>query len=426
MAFRYSLMNKTSIFWVLMNKRWLFFLAFLLTGCSTSTQSISLDPPTEAIETPFVQPISTITPTPTSNCLVQTEYSRDISNPSGNLIIRKKQNLYLLSLSDLSLKLITSEETGFILISPSRKNFLVEQEIDYPALSKYKKIVLYDANGIVIKEYEKEDDWKGVPPKVSPRLNWINEENFAVAMSPLGSFTIININTDERREFIFRDGIKLYNPTSLSLFNYEGVVSLSPKLDQVFYSSERDKQIYLAVFNSLEENNNADYPYIIRWTRGYHDTLFSASWSPDGNYLAVKLSNTYGTERSIYDLYLINQHGMNVVQLTDFANFYPEAQFIHIKIGGWFPDGDHIGLLVRTANSKEELEQQKKGFVPMKLVIVNTKSRTMTDYCDIPVDIPYYSPDGKFIAIRDSIIDLEKKISYKITNGDIYGWLKTP
>jgi hypothetical protein len=76
--------------------------------------------------------------------------------------------------------------------------------------------------------------------------------------------------------------------------------------------------------------------------------------------------------------------------------------------------------------SRKELDTPQptnNGRSLSRLLVVDVRTGQITDYCKWIGFSPVWSPDGRYLAADNMIVDIANKTAYKITDGAIFGWL---
>jgi hypothetical protein len=160
------------------------------------------------------------------------------------------------------------------------------------------------------------------------------------------------------------------------------------------------------------------------------DYIVEPKWSPDWSRFIVNADG---------DFYIVTRDGV-VSQITNFNPNYGKTNgisYFDSQDYSWSPDGVNVALWLNSSEPNNST-----------LVVLNTQTRKITDYCIQPrydsasnyyfPKPPIWSPDGKVLAIEAStgsshseddtvMIDFEKGIASKIASGLVpIGWLAVP
>jgi len=126
----------------------------------------------------------------------------------------------------------------------------------------------------------------------------------------------------------------------------------------------------------------------------YHD--FTPDWSPDGSQF-VFASNRPDKEIPIFDLYIADENGENLVQLTDNNN----DGWVD-TLPAWSPDGATIAFWRFNYIEGEDFEGGPEG---VWILDLESQEESLLYEAEIPSgeNPPVWSPDGKYLAFLEDI-----------------------
>jgi len=126
----------------------------------------------------------------------------------------------------------------------------------------------------------------------------------------------------------------------------------------------------------------------------YYD--YAPDWSPDGDHF-VFASNRPSRDEPLFDLYLADINGENLVQLTENnSNGWVDT------LPAWSPDGEQIAFVRYNYVGGEEFEGGPEG---LWLINPETKEETLLYESSIAAEdlAPVWSPDGEYLAFLEPI-----------------------
>lgn len=154
-------------------------------------------------------------------------------------------------------------------------------------------------------------------------------------------------------------------------FDYYGLPVLSPDNTEIAFTAytlniDREYELYLVNTDGTNLRKLTDFDTDLR-------SIGSISWSPDGSKIAFSKAEEYNTD----DIYIVNQNGSGLMQLTDnsdIADRYPK----------WSPDGSLIAF-------------QRKEKDSYDIYLMNSDGSNITNLTNTPSrdeESLSWSPDG--------------------------------
>ena len=394
--------------------------------------------PTLTSSTPTLTPSITLSPTPVSNiienCLeiqqnlpVGHTYTGTVAFENGFGFrngVPIKDNI---SLYNIQTEKITFTDTGlFSSASPNHTLFA------YHNLAE-DRLKIFDANGNLLKSTGWGKNWRFVE-------RWLDDQNILLPMAEPGALP---------EDLKYPPNVLLLNPftgqSQVLLADYPDIDSdttrpiwLWPRSSVTMYSPDLKRVVYPGgvyvgspdaargyVLYGIPEKSKLAQISNSYW-------LDSPFWSPDGSKF-IMLGN--------HEFYLVSYDGI-ISQITHLNPDFDLGQGIGLRYIvdylSWSPDNQHVAFWLSMIDTKR-----------YTLAVLDTLSGKVTDNCILAGEdglpqlgyttlYPIWSPDGKklvvpanFSSTKDSndviLVDLEKKVAYKIANNNFpFGWLISP
>lgn len=379
----------------------LLFFVFII-GCDSVKQTGT------AVTQTDIPPTSTQTFGITDICLEEKEVDLENLELNGNILVYQ----------DKVYKIFDTDEKSFIDISES-----AHVSPDGEKIAQYddekKGIKITTLTGSLITFFPQNNQWLEANSVLYDNTNTIQfgwwDDNFLYIRSlPVGSQLMLSIDTGEVQEIEF--------PYSNEVWAFGGAIDIRD--NYVSFSPDFDKVVYASTGNHLVLRNNSIYSdgtwRTVVWT-GYLPIYSNPNWSPDGSKLIYVSKGKENGE----DLYGIDTNApLGERKLTDLNTLFNNPHQIWINQFDWSPNGEKIALTVRvTPNEGDESLS--------RLLVLEVKTGNIDDYCNPEPENPYstnsfsftWSPDGKYIATNDTIVDLASRIAYKFPDLYIVDWV---
>ncbi len=319
---------------------------------------------------------------------------------SSRLFLRNLEN-------NNEIPLATVDDSALeIMVSPNRKT--LAYQLGHPKTSAW-NLVVADMHGSRKADFVWEKGFFITG-------HWINDQEILIHSDP--AMTIFNPYTNQHRDFSFAD----FPGYSIDTKSNRTAI-FDPTLERAIYKNEKGKVSLMDLTNKkiLAEVDNRLNPSVV------------ASWSPDGNQVAVAGTLVLGNDESD-DIFSVSRDG-NVKRLTHLVDHYGKL----VNIGGaglrWSPNGRSLAFWIN-------YPQNMAAY--WDLMVFDTSTQKTTNYCltnyrdsslnsihQLPA--PIWSPDGTQIMVemRDDkgankvlILDLATNTAYPIAE-NMYpgGWL---
>lgn len=284
-------------------------------------------------------------------------------------------------------------------------------------------IVVSDLEGNPLTFFPKDDQWTeanqtlyGNVLDYDPNYVWFDwwDNNYLFIRSlPIGSQLMLNIETSKIQEIEF--------PYSNEVWSLGGFADIRDYY--VGFSPDFDKVVYASTMSHLVLRNNSIYNdgtwRTVTWV-GFSSAYDNPSWSPDGSTFAVVME----TEQNIQNLFQVYaEFAVGQKQLTDLSKLFNNPYHVWISQMAWSPDGEKIAFVAGVTSKEGDKTLDR-------LLVLDMASGTLEDYCNPDPDNPYsssfgfsWSPNGEYIAIDTTIVDLGSRRVYKIPDVYIVNWV---
>lgn len=381
-----------------------------LAGCSVSTPTIQATPLEQKITgTPTTRPIqlptSSLTPSPSPTATPPGNPECLDVNPNF-IFSDKSQGVAVLAginpgSSDVLLEMSTGEEAPLpndrrdTALSPNRQFFVFHSGT---------KINIISGDGRVVKSLPWNASWREI-------ASWIGDNTILISKKGEKIDSMIALDPWTGK-------------TGNLIPNFPGVYQIYPyphwgggySTSQTFYAPALDKVIYIPTLKDNYEsfvfwdlNNQGE---ITHWSRGSEYYVYPPQWSPDGSKFVINIQQEKktlddGSDQVKQELFQISNDG----ESTKLTNFSSNYENIGIGNFSWSPNGQLIAFSVNLSPiqyPQDYTELHNGGNYRPKdtyrLVILDTVSRTLTNYC-VPAGSglysPVWSPDSNYVLVTD-------------------------
>lgn len=377
------------------HSRFIFILMLLVVACE-HVDSVS-SPNTQTMDTP-IQSLELLPIPLNKKCLNVDSTSNKGPDFSGSLIINSDYEFTLFPL-DGSQKIPLPKSYWPFSESPDHKYFAFLEEVDTLV---YSHLIIIDSQGQIVNTIDWEPEWE-FP------IQWVNEVNIIIRTSDFNSLILLNVITGEEKQLDFPYSDELHIEYGAGIIR-SGFVAYSPDMTEVVYEGKG----HVFILRDLNILPNA-----ILWAKANHINWASPIWSATGDKIAVSLKDS----RNIDDLYVVNVFDLSEDRLTDFGKIYNNPASITIYDFSWSPDNVHLAVQLDLRENEGDSVEKIGSRLVGRLLIVNSVSQQVTDYCLKYAFPPIWSPDGRYLVIDGYIVDILGEAAYKVTDGFIVGWL---
>lgn len=313
-------------------------------------------------------------------------------------------------------------------ISPNAKRFVYfEPENNYYTVSNHEEIEA---------TFPYRPEWR--------IIRWLDNERWVIShdRKPYNSIFIVNPFTQEEREIV----LDLPNPYYQDTF--DKTLILISAIDQsltrlVYFDTQENGRVILWDLEKQQILAWLPYPVPTDQSTDPMNNIsgsYLSGWSPDGSQFVTNSPVSPTAE----ELFSIAKDGQ-VTQLTQLSLKYPIVRIANMS--NLSPDGRYIAFWLQVS---EQVDQSLDD-ITMRFVILDTKTKELTDYCLPPV-YPYTrepvwlaTSQHLFVQIdkrdknqlttnlnvleQDQIlfIDLKNNLSFPIINQyNLQGWISNP
>jgi WD40 repeat protein len=287
-------------------------------------------------------------------------------------------------------------------VSPDNANLML---LDYEDYFSYSSLIIQNSQKEIIRTFEWQEDWK-FPER------WINAEQVWVSTTQPGKYELLDINTGEISSILFPYIDEVRMKESFADIRSE-VVLFDPTLTNVMYEGNLHVFILRGGRYFLYDN-----PEPVLWARKNRHNWTKPVWSHAGDKIAVPLSSG-----RIDDLYILNAYG-DEIRATDFFRMYDSPSSTLILNLSWSPDGRYIALQLNLRTKEDEEMGRKDRLSEGRLLVVDLENRLVTDYCLLFGYPPVWSPDGKYLFVDNTMLDVLRNEAFIFEIGPVIGWLK--
>lgn len=351
------------------------------------------------------QPVSTATqsaglssPQISQKCLAVYPNRPEDLKLSGKLITTSNHNVSMLSLPGLEEEDLPKSYWPF-LMSPDQKRFAFIEMTDSLV---YSRLIVMDSQGRLITSF----NWE---PELEYPIQWVDNNKLLIRTSDVNSLMLLDITSGEKQNIPFPYGNELYVEDGVAKIR-SGFLAYNPYMTNVMYEGIG----HVFILRDLEILPNA-----ILWAKRNNSNWADPIWSPDHKRIAVPLMNG----RGIDDLYTVDAFGDSENRLTDFDTMYDHPTAATIYDFSWSPDSVYLAIQLDLRTNEQDPPEKIDTRLAGRLLVINSITQEIVDYCLIHTYTPVWSPDGKYLAIDGIIVDLSKDTAYKVTDENIIGWL---
>lgn len=400
---------------------------------ATPTAQITSIPPTistslQATSLPLVESTrtNTVVPSLENNMEYQpletlSELPPGISIP-GTLVIRSDPD-YLLNFADQTPQYI--QDIRCLSASPNGQ---------WLAYCKFTddlpdgQLIVQDVNGNIQQQLPMEKNWQHFATSIWLDNEWLvfNVRGGSERILPV---VVVNPFTGEQQEFPSK--YPNIQPESLGPvssvqfhFLYTSVV-YHPSLKLAIYPEYTDEGFFVVLWDREAQQALAR-------VKDLDEFLHVPRWSPDGSRFVVAVTvQTNDPGRAwIEEYFEVSQEGQ-VAQITHFADFFTHAQ---IGSASWSPDGWYLAFWLAT-NPSECGEGQHLAIMELRTRQITNTCIPGSEYYDAPN--PVWSLDSQYLAtvsfipnentFRMILVDIEQGWAAEIgENASPIGWLVSP
>ena len=372
-------------------------LSVLLLMMSFGVACISTNPATQPMS-PDVQSIQTTSSQIIQNCLAVQATVPKNARLSGKLIVNSNYQFSTTSLPGFETEPMP-ESSHWVSLSPDQKRFVISEMID-PSTSP--RLILMNTDEQVVTSFEWEPDWEYA-------LQWVNNNSLLIRTSDVNSLVLLNLASGEKQAIPFPYGDQLYIEYGLAKIRSD-FLAFDPNLTKVIYEGEG----HVFILRDLDV-----LPNTVLWAKRNNINWADPVWSPSGDRVAVPLMD----EQGIDNLYVVGAFGDSEDQLTDFDALYHHPASTMIYDISWSPNGIYLAIQLDLRVNEQDPPEKIGTRLAGRLLVVNSITQQITDYCLVYAFPPVWSPDGRYLAVDNYVVDLSQQTAYKVTDGYIVGWL---